>query len=651
MKLKTYTTLFSTVIMIINYNVASADETAIHGEVTARGQLLNLNGNRATLDEYYDIRDGVFGSAIIGYDTDTTYVQFNADDVGYDTQSYSLEGGIWGSYKYNLYYNESPHNLTFDAKTFYSDAGDSNLGLAGNPAAVSTWSSFDYETERDRFGGKFNIDTFKPFFLDITAQKEMRDGIKPASFGYLTGSMFEIPEPIDYQDDTFHIEAGYSKKPYFAAVSYFYDRFTNDNPTLDFYDPIFATTSSMFLPPDNHDYKLAFKGAAFLPYNSKLSLNAGTGRTKSDIDANSILNLDGFNGKYETDSLDIVLTSNPCATIDAKIFDKYYDRDDKSDDGNEDHFGYTNNVVGGQLGVKLPSHFRLTAGYTDGHTLYDNRYDAEERDDKIFASDLAWSGLEMATFKVGYEHLDRDLDRSGTDAVAEFDNLWRFDVAPADRDIYTASVDLTPVADLSLTLGYKYKNTDFKDSALDVSPRGYGLRNYKADNVFLDASYAFGTVANVYGYLDYEKVRSLEYGNWDPVTDWKLNQNEHNLDYGLGADFFVIPHKLTIKTQYDHTRSDGDADFAFLDMVTTPGSDSDDWGDYRKNAVSVKAIYDMTQAVTLAAGYAYEHYTLDDIQLDGYQYLPFGPATYLTGAYSDPTYEANVVYTSMTYKF
>ncbi len=38
--------------------------------------------------------------------------------MGYDTQSYRLDGGMWGKFKFDLFYDEIPHNLTFDARTF-----------------------------------------------------------------------------------------------------------------------------------------------------------------------------------------------------------------------------------------------------------------------------------------------------------------------------------------------------------------------------------------------------------------------------------------------------------------------------------------------------------------------------------------------------
>lgn len=643
--------------MLIPCSAVLADEagqsSAFEGEVTATGVVRVNSQEMAKFYEYADAKNALYTGVSLKYDKNAYFMRFKAEDILYETQKYSLEGGMWGKFKYDIFYNQIPHNLTFGAKTYLSGAGGSTLKLKGDPNDVSTWSSFDYRTERKILGAGISLDFLKPFFLKLSAQTERKEGIKPASYGNLSGIngvVIELPEPIDYRTDTFRVEGGYSKKPFYASLSYDYSRFNNDNQALDFYDVTLAGPYSVALPPDNSYYKLAFKGAIFLPYNSKLSLNAGTARAKSHTEGNNLLSLDDFDGKVNTKNYDIVLTSNPISSVDGKIFYKYYDRDNKSE-GDEDHLGFTTNKFGGQFAFRLPAHFRLTVGYTNSRTKFEDRYDAKKRKDDIYSADLAWSGLDFATFKIGYERLNRKIDRSGTDAVDDFDTLWRFDVAPSSRDMFKASVELFPVDNLSMTLGYKYKKTEYEDRSLAYASRGLGLRDFKSDGVFVDASYAFAKVARVYGYFDYEKVRSLQYGlSSSEATEWSLNQKEKNYDYGIGADFFLIEKQLTLKAQYDYVRSDGSADFSYLDVATPAGSGISNWGDYRKKAFSLKAMYNINKAISLTAGYLYEQFKLDDAQLAGYTNRPATDA-YLTGAYKDQSYKANVLFLSVSYKF
>jgi MtrB/PioB family decaheme-associated outer membrane protein len=653
MKLRLYSLIVTLVMMLVPCSAVLADEagqsSAFEGEVTATG-VVRVNSQEATkFYEYADPKNALYTGIRLNYDNNIYFMRFNAGDMFYDTQKYSLDGGMWGKFTYNLFYNEIPHNITFGAKTFYSGTGSSSLDLKGNPDDVSTWSSFDYKTERKRFGAGISFDLLKPFFLNISAQTEKKEGIKPASSGDF-GGVIELSEPIDYRTDTFRVEAGYSKKPFFASLSYDYSKFNNDNQSLDFFDVNLGGPNSVSLPPDNNYYKLAFKGAVFLPYNTKFSLNAGTSRAKSNADSNNLLGLKDFDGKVDTKNIDLVLTSNPISSVDGKIFYKYYDRENKSE-GDEDHLGFIINKFGGQLGFRLPAHFRLTVGYTNRHTSYEDRYDAIKTTEDIYSADLAWSGLDFATFKIAYERMHRTSDRSGTDAVADSDTLWRFDVAPADRDVFKTSVELFPIESLSVMIGYKYKKTDYEDRSLAFASRALGLRNYKSDEFFVDASYAFAKVARVYGYFDYEKVRSQQYGfSSAEATDWSLNQKEKNYDYGIGVDFFIIPKKMTLRAQYDYVRSDGSADFSYLDVATPAGSDISNWGDYRKKALSIKALYEVSKSINLTAGYLYEQFKLDDVQLDGYNYRP-APTVYLTGAYKDQSYKVNVLFLNLSYKF
>jgi len=638
--------------MLIPFS-AFADEAVFEGEVTAQGQLVHVSGNKANFNEYSDTEDGIYGAIGLRYEKDSYFMRFNASDIGYDTQKYTLDGGMWGKFKYDLFYNEIPHNITFGAKTFYSGAGDSSLNIKGDPDNVSTWHSFDYETERKRFGGGVKLDLLNPFFVDISAQTEKKEGIKPAGVNSGFARFTELPEPIDYRTDTFHIEGGYSKKPFFVSLSYDYSKFNNDDQALDFFNFINGVEDSLTLPPDNKYYKFGFKGAVFLPYNSKFSLNAGTARAKSQADSNNILDINHFSGKVDTTNVDMVLTSNPASFLDGKLFYRYYDRDNESDDVDE-NLSWIDRSLGGQFVFKLPASFRLTTGYTNRRTTYEDRFDAKKRTDDVYSADLSWSGLDFATFRVGYEYLHRSLDRDDTEAKADDDTIWRFDVAPGHRNIFKASVDLFPVDNLSLTVGYKYKKTDYEDRPLGEATTGLGLRDYKTDEVFIDASYAFAALAQIHGYFDYEKARSLQYGHSDSdATNWNVRQKEKTFDYGVGTDIFIIPKKLTLKVQYDYVRADGSADFNdFLGVLTPSGSDISDWDDYRLQAFSVRVMYDIMKSVSLTAGYVYEQFKLEDIQLEGYQYLPGGGSpSYLTGAYKDPNYNANVVFLALTYKF
>jgi hypothetical protein len=92
-----------------------AQERTPTGEISLSPAQVDIKGNRSKFKEYRDLRDGVYGHIGLHYDTERTYLDFRADDVGHRDQRYELGGGRWGSYSYSLNYDEIPHNFTLGA--------------------------------------------------------------------------------------------------------------------------------------------------------------------------------------------------------------------------------------------------------------------------------------------------------------------------------------------------------------------------------------------------------------------------------------------------------------------------------------------------------------------------------------------------------
>jgi len=104
--------------------------------------------------------------------------------------------------------------------------------------------------------------------------------------------------------------------------------------------------------------------------------------------------------------------------------------------------------------------------------------------------------------------------------------------------------------------------------------------------------------------------------------------------------------------------ANGENDFTYLTAAALTGGrnneniDIANWGDYRKQCFMFKAMYQATPSLGITAGYIYERYRTSDAQYDGYQYVVgTPPSTYLTGAYSDPSFNANLVFLGFSYKF
>ena len=687
---------------------ALAADNKIEGEIGATGTIVDVNGNKWKFNEYRELKGGVYGNVRLGFDNGAYFMRFKGSDFGYDTQNYRLDGGMWGKFKYDLYYREIPHNYTFDAKTFYSGVGTNNLTIAPGvtPSNAGTWpSTFDYSVKRKQYGAAVDLGLLKPFYVDFSASREDRSGIKPKSaHTNQTSAFVELPEPVDYTTDTFKAEVGYATKPLFASFSYYYNKFDNADTNLSFVNPNGGGPDITTLPPDNDYYRLAFKGAVQLPMNSRFNVTLATARAESssnlfnsylfpgDAARTAITYAGGasvFNGKIETQNAAFVLSSNPVSFLDGKIFYKYYNKKNKSDQivitsaGNVENelFDYHKNNVGVELGFKLPAHFYLQTAYNYLKVDRD-RIDIPETEDNIYSAELRWSGLDFMAAKVGYERLERDAEHRPFDTAifhgfaVEFNELYlrRFDVWKKHHDSYKASLEFYPLDNLSFALGYRNTDTKYEDVPM-------GLRSDKRELYSVDADYAFGKVARVGAYTEYEKIKAhsllrngtnnatdINPGNAPTTTNFNytVTQHDKSFNYGANTDIYIVPKKLTLRLQYDYLMSNGLADLTYLGVdpaaaaTAVPGRtndnmDSTNWDDYRKSAFLVKAVYDFTRSFSVGGGVAFERYKYSDDALNNYpaSYTSGTGAntTYLTGLYKEPSYNASVVFATVAYKF
>ena len=659
MKLKTI--IFILVLSLIPLSNALSEERTVEGEISITGKLVDVNadgGGEAKFTEYSDedlIHGGLFVGGKLKYDTDRYFLRLDVRDIAYDTQYYRLDGGMYGKFKYDLFYYEIPHNITFDARTFFDGAGSNNLTIdpTADLADPNTWNTFDYETERKKAGAGFKLDMFRPFYLDVAYYHEKKEGIKPAGV-----DAFELPEPTDYRTDDLKVEAGYGKNPLFLSLSYCLSDFTNEEHLLGF-TPL-PGNPPLTLPADSNSYRFAFKGSLKLPYSTKLYVNLATGKTESEHDFP--LNYDG---EVKTNNADVVLTTNPTRYFNFKAYYKYYKRDNDStlvdpDMDPLEPFNQKLNTFGIDLGYRLPANLYLTAGYRNAKLEREEEGKEPEEvlphnKDNIYTVELRWSGLDFATLKAGYEFMDREADYQTSESKNDpHDPSNRFAYAGQDRDTFKIGVDVYPTDNLSFGLGYKYKKNDYKND-LDNS---IGLTKDTRDEFNLDVDYTIGKIAKLFGYFDYEKIKLEQTQIYQAAIDylWDVDQEEKTYDIGIGADIYVIKKKLTLRLVYDYVKANGLADYTIPDAVLTdiglsPGDEVDisNWDDYKLSLYKVKVIYNATKSMTFSLGYAYEHFDYSDAQLDDYDYTP-GDG-FLTGAYKDQSYSANIFFAHATYKF
>jgi MtrB/PioB family decaheme-associated outer membrane protein len=659
---------------LIPFWSAFSQEKQVAGEISLTGKYVGIegeNGGKAKFTEYKDLQEngGIYGRMRLNLDTEKYFLNFNSGNFGYDTSYYQMDGGLWGKFQVDLFYREIPHSITFDARTFYQGAGGDTLTGTPNPN-VSSWNTFDYSSERRQLGGGLKFNLIKPFFFDASYEREERYGIKPTGApGDPTDSgnaTLELPEPTHYLTNNLKFQTGYAKNPLYLSLNYFYSDFNNSNTVLNFFSPITGVNETHSLPPDNTYHKGSFKGAFKLPLNTKFSTNFGFSRGRSETSAfpttlGPPAGRTDFKGKVKTLNYDAVLTSNPVRFLDARVFYKFYKRDNRS----ENPFGliegfldYKTNTVGIDLGFRLPAKFYLTGGYEYAKTKRDFHADPLEvlphNVDHKYVIELKWSGLDFLETRVGYEKFKRDAKYQSPETSMQLDRKYAY--ARQDRDTLKTAIDIFPFENLNLGLEYRHRKIDYTDSML-------GLKKEKRDEFSFSVDYSIGKIVKLFGNTDYGLIKftpDLQRSG----LNWSADQKDKTFGYGLGAEIYAIPNKLTFILQHHYLKSNGN-----VDMTIDPGLfatagiagannelvDISRWDDYTLYGFKIKTIYHFTKNLTASIGYGYERFNYKDAQSDGYQFIPGGGAgnngAYLTGAYKDQSYRAHLIFGGITYKF
>jgi len=277
-------------------------------------------------NEYRDLRDGFFVPRVRLSMDDIAgskyFLDVQSNNAIYHDQSYLATFGAWNRFKVQFRYDEIPHTYTNTARTLYTQTARGVLtiplltrntlqGLAASdptllPSTIQTQlvPSMNFivpAIERRAGTFLFAYDLTPDWDLLASYTREHESGTRPLGLIFnsspsasLTGGYgAEVPEPIDYFNNTVKIRAEYARKRWVMQFGYTGSFFQNatkslvfDNPflTADCVAPTGCTnatqgpaTGQVDLYPDNQAHYLNFAGSFLLMKHLRLlvSINAG----------------------------------------------------------------------------------------------------------------------------------------------------------------------------------------------------------------------------------------------------------------------------------------------------------------------------------------------------------------------------------------
>ncbi len=673
--------LAATALLILPFgNVLAAGNEGMSGSIELGAQLSDGEDEGAKFQEYQDLDSSIFGDFRFDYFRDSFYFKAEADNAGLDDQYYQLDGGIYQNYDYSLFYDEIPHNISFGARSFYSGLGSDRLTIEATPSSPDTWRSFDYTIDTKRYGADVELFKASPYFLSINVNRQEKDGLRPLGSGSFSG-VVEMPEPIDYQTNNFILNGGYRGETMSLKLSGLYSTFDNDNTTLDWENPFLGITEHNSLPMDNDFGKV---GATFtwrqLPWMSTLAMSGSYSDLSSDLSIfetrTSIptgLNRTEFDGDIATTRLSAAFTSRPMDRLDTRVFYKYYDRDNDSsvieydEGGNDIHlFDYSKHTAGLDGDYSLAYQTRLSGGYTFENVERRNRPDGDSNQDNLFFAKLKNTSLDYLTAKVEYTYLNRDTDPDFDlvgltvfDAAYINQFMQRFDVVSKSKHAVEFAVEVFPLDALDFGLSYTYVENDYDDVILgrteDTGHEFYldflwraarfltlngfaGYENYEADSNHYNHQAGAGTPPQT-------ADPTIEDGNPSSFL-WSQDRDEDFWTVGLATNIPLMRERLLLGLSFQYQKSDGESSFTSQGPALEP---INEYEDYYITTFEAKVKYAMSEALAVNLGYIFEETDYDDLQYLGYDLAPGG--TYLTGAYSDHDYDAQVGYVTVQYNF
>ena len=531
--------------------------------------------------------------------------------------------------------------------------------------------------------------------------------------GGFTNRTVELSVPVDDHTTNANGMFGWKNKQFYAALGGGFSQYGDNAEFTRFQEPFFnptgpapatPATGTIVGPPDNRSWDMRFTGSARqLPFSSTFVVNADyqrntsqttllntieTGTQAAPVIATLRLSQPTFNGDVEYFNVGANLTSNPVKDLMTKVYFKYLDRRDNSDvvtftnpsspaSGSVTNslFSYNKTSVGAEATYRFLKNLKGIIGYDFTDTRREGGVDfltspssalgidnVPRTVDNTFKAQIVYNPFDWLGTRLKYQKLYRGTDtelQPGTANVLA-NNVSRFDIGKQEQDMFKLTADISPGDALNVSFEYAYKLDNYNSTVL-------GLTKAQENEFIVDGSYVWKGM-KFFAFFDYD-VSSTEQtareGGGNPNTapttsafNWNANQHNNNYAYGAGTNFPIIKNKLAFIVQYDFEQNNGTANFtsqSFTAANTNLGINNGNinigpWDDYTRQNISARLVYDYNKDFGLIFGFLYSQFRLNDGQLNGYQYVAPGPS-YLSGAYTDGSYKANVYYVRAVYRF
>jgi outer membrane protein OmpA-like peptidoglycan-associated protein len=314
----------------------------------------------AKAQEYQDTQSGVIGFIDLIGGSRGYYLRGYGENFGRDDQYINVVGGGYSSWKAQIYSDNLPHNLSFNALTPLQNSGTAVMTNPGTPPYPPArypgdWNTFNYSVQRNTVGGNFEVSAGSPFFFRADYNEVTMTGTRPWSGQLGTGSgngLIEFGAPTDYKTKNTTLDAGYATKAWNVKLQYLDSKFTNGEQSAqwtNFY--MLNGLDQSLLSPNNDLSKWTLSGAwKDLPWDSAINFRVTQSSLTNSIGvAGSGLKPTGnqspptgvgylvttpssstFDGDIKTTTANVSWAATPFKGFDTRLYYEYYDKENSS---------------------------------------------------------------------------------------------------------------------------------------------------------------------------------------------------------------------------------------------------------------------------------------------------------------------------------
>lgn len=593
--------------------------------------------------------DGFFvglGADLIYRDQAGRYLDIQADRLGLDSRSLTIQGGEQGVYALSLDYREIARLHFTEASTIFDGAGTDNQTLPTGwvrevstdqmPALQESLRQIDIGTQREILGLGFDFQRESPWRYRVDVERSRREGTRVQGAPFIFHAA-ELVAPVDYETTRIDAAIGFARGAWELETAYNLSIFNNRNDSIRWENPFVGISTGddrgeLAQPPDNQFHQFIVSGSW---HHSRWLTVAGQfaiGRAEQDqrfvaatvnpaFAGLAELPRANLDGRIDTRIANLRVTSNLTQRLNARVQFRYDERD--NDTPVESYVEIATDTFPGQTRFNRPYsydrwslnanlNYRLSSAWRLGAT-------AERREMSRTLQEVEDTHTDLLSFQVRAMPISRlnviarftreersnDLDPALLGPL-ETPSLRRFHFAEKERDAWRVSADYGFTDNLVAGFYYELSDEDFSDTEI-------GLSEGRDETYGLDLSMSFGAHAVAHAWVARESldatIRGIDFNFGAP---WQVEQKDDYLTLGMGVNFDRLPGNWRhARVDLTYARADGellvdkrDAVPAFPDLET------------RRVTLQASVERRLNDNMDLQLGYVYGRLTEDDFFRD-----------------------------------